>query len=413
MPKRSILIRATLFAEVASALVLIEVGLFTHPGMIVVPFFIMAFVALQRVDYAAGESQHLSFDPREFFLSLIVPKKYSVFGLCKRQKTIKSFVWPLNLVRLVCTIVIVAVLLGGSCRACPSLKHECEFLKCRRGFLCTKIGSGTYKIWTTMSHHDEECWLSAKYAEGGPHLKLLDSTLVCPGTRPSQGASFIPATAITEKTTWTVFPAQDTNSSSLCDKEAGIIPGMLKAGCETETFDPGYYQYCLHENPLFPGICNARFVLCSSVRMTNLTNVLALLYMLAPLCWFGLVIVLHFAEHTEGMMSVPEDKALRSAIKARSRQLEQELQSGKHHSSLWWDRRAFEFKILFFAIDIILDAGSCINFILADRYIFAACQLVTWIRCLHDIMDCIKNKMGGCEPVGWVKPQWNVQSIIS
>jgi len=153
---------------------------------------------------------------------------------------------------------------------------------------------------------------------------------------------------------------------------------MLKDGCVREAFDPAYYQICL-DNTWFPGTCNGRFLFCSLISETmSLEKSLTLLYVLAPLAGFFLVLPLRLGGCLFGMMSIPENKGLKRAITARARQMEQELQSGKLQSSLWWDRRAFEFKIGFAAIDVILDAGSCFNFILADSYIFAACQLVTW-----------------------------------
>ena len=242
----------------------------------------MACVALQRIDYVAGESQTL--DPRGFLLSLITPQNYSVFGLRKRQQKTTCFVWPMMLVHLICAIVIGLVLLG-SCQQ--------------------RLGRG-------------------------------------------DGVD--------------------------CDE----VPGMLQDGCEEGAFGESDYRWCVRL-AYFPGTCNGRFLFCSLTNAElTLGRLLTLVYILAPVGGFFVILPLRLGGCLAGVMSVPENKGLERAITARARQLEQELQSGKLQSSLWWDRRAFEFKVGFAAIDVILDAGSCINFMLADSYIFAACQLVTW-----------------------------------
>ena len=383
MPKRNIFIRATLFAEVASALLFIQVGLFTHPGMIVVPFFIMAFVALRRVDYVEGESQHVSCDPRGFFLSLITPKNYSVFGLRRRQRSTEFFVWPIMLVRLICAIVI-GVVLFGPCYTCPSLVHSCEYKFCKNKACEDLSEKARLEFYTTVTELSDTCWFHTNsyfyhYKRRAWHSKM------CLDTRPRELQDFeerVSHDKHDNRVRWHVFPPPDVPDEkgfwSLCDKKVAIIPGMLKDGCVREAFDPAYYQICL-DNTWFPGTCNGRFLFCSLISETmSLEKSLTLLYVLAPLAGFFLVLPLRLGGCLFGMMSIPENKGLKRAITARARQMEQELQSGKLQSSLWWDRRAFEFKIGFAAIDVILDAGSCFNFILADSYIFAACQLVTW-----------------------------------
>ena len=101
--------------------------------------------------------------------------------------------------------------------------------------------------------------------------------------------------------------------------------------------------------------------------------------MLVPICGLGLLILLRLVTTLFGqfgMMNVREDKDLRRAIRARTRQLEQELQTGRPQSSLWWDRRAFEFKMSFLVIDVLLDAWSCFSFFRDGSWGFAVCQLL-------------------------------------
>ena len=357
----------------------------------------MAFVSLKRVDYVnvQGEDQHPLCDPRGFFLSLITPKNYSIFGLRRRQQGTKFFVWPMMLVRLICAIVICGVLFGP-CYACP-LAHYCEYT-IHSVYSSVNILPSSLRFFSNATEPWDACWFhstSYDYEEATRAWHEL-----CLKTRPSYiqdsepRVSFVKGKGVWAETnyriTWAVFPAKPTRHynqihdrkgfSTLCDEGVGIIPGMLKDGRENEAFDPVYYTTCLDNNLLFPGTCNGRFLFCSLIRKTmSLEKLLILLYVLAPLAGFFIVLPLRLGGCLFGMMSVLENKGLKRAITARARQMEQELQSGKLQSSLWWDRRAFEFKIGFAAIDVILDAGSCINFMLADSYIFAACQLVTSI----------------------------------
>lgn len=381
MPKRSIFARAILFAEVASALLFIQVGFLTHPVMIAVPFFIMACVALQRVDYVNGESQHVSFDPRGLFLFLITLQNYSLFGLRRRQQGTKVFVWSMMSLRLICAIVLAPVLLDSCHHACPSLAHYCEWKA--RDFQLVHEMNAKFRFYTNMTVDHHTCWFHATYVGYQEAARAWHSRM-CQKTRPWELQDFEQRERVYgtdfHKVTWPVFPASFDEEGfwSLCDKEAGIIPGILKYGCEREAFDPVYYQTCV-DNSWLPGTCLGKLLICSliSEKMT-LVQTLALLYVFAPLGGLFLVLPLWLGGCLFGMMSVPENKGLKRAITARARQLEQELRSGKSQSSLWWDRRAFEFKMAFVAIDVILDAGTCLNFIVGSSYILAACQLVTW-----------------------------------
>lgn len=366
MPKRSILVRAMLFAETASALLLIQLGLFTHPAMIVIMFFIMQFCAsFPREDCTQGK-RFQCLELRSFFSSLLTPKHYSAFGLRKRQENTRLFVLSMMILRLICAIVVMKSLSDGCLVGCPY--YQCNVQK-KEGLTYGWVTAGLNE---SMTLDIEKC-----FPGGG--ISSLDAVL---GT-----VCHYPLEHLLNehnRASWMVFPASMVHSDfSLCNPEVGSIPGIMKDACYNEAFDPVAYHYCLSNPPGidFPGYCDQGFFFCSSRRDKDSgpEGVLVSAYMLVPICGFGLVILLRLLPAfcgQSGMMSVPEDKDLRQAIRARTRQLQQELQTGRPESSLWWDRRAFEFKMSFLVIDVLLDAWSCFSFFRDGAWVFAACQLL-------------------------------------
>lgn len=147
MPKRSILVRAMLFAETASALLLIEFGLFTHPAMIVLPFFIMQCCAsFPREDCTQGKRFQF-LELRSFFSSLFTPKHYSAFGLRKRQENTRLFVLSMMSLQLICAIVVVNSLSDGCLVGCPY--YQCN----------VRTQEGLTEWWVTAGFGNESVTL--------------------------------------------------------------------------------------------------------------------------------------------------------------------------------------------------------------------------------------------------------------
>lgn len=379
MPKRSILVRAMLFAETASALLLIEFGLFTHPAMIVLPFFLMALVSLPREDFSKGEKfQWLEL--RSFFSSLLTPKHYSAFGLRRRQENTRLFVWSMMILRLICVVIVAKSLSDGCLFGCRYYQCEVDTVTKHHG---KWYAENETRRWMMGGFGNESTALKAEECfPNSPSIADVIETICGSRTFPHgvyDGGRY----------TWPVFPASmvPSDSYSLCDPEVESIPGIMRWACHSEDLDPVAYQYCLStfQGKYFPGYCDQVFFFCSSIRMMNkneffgLEEVLVVAYMLVPMCGFGFLILMRLVATLfgqSGMMSVPQDKDLRQAIRARTRQLQQELQTGRPESSLWWGRRAFEFKMSFLVIDVLLDAWSCLSFFRDGSWVFAACQLL-------------------------------------
>ena len=374
MPKRSILVGAMLFAETASALLLIEFGLFTHPAMIVLPFVLTACVSVQREDFSKGE-KFQCLELRSFFSSLLTPKHYSAFGLRRRQKHTRSFVGPMMILRLICAVVVTKSLSDGCLVGCPY--YQCEYSRLYDTSEARMMAGFGIESMTLKA---ETC-----FPEGASIADVVDAICVSGYRTFNHGDRGWNEFGYSQL----VFPDSmlPPHATSLCDPEAETIPGIMAGACHNDYMDPVAYQYCLRtlQGKLFPGYCDQVFFFCSSIRGALVGRVLVGAYMFTPICGFGLLILLHllpafFGQF--GMMNVPEDKDLRQAIRARARQLEQELQAGRPQRSLWWDRRAFEFKMSFLVIDVLLDAWSCFSFFLDESYVFAACQLLLLVMSL-------------------------------
>lgn len=368
MPKRSILVRAMLFAETASALLLIEFGLFTHPAMIVLPLFIIQCCAsFPREDCTQGKRCQ-GLELRSVFSSLLAPKHYSAFGLRRRQENIRSFVWPMMFVRLICAIVVTKSLSDGCLVGCPY--YQCEI------DVYYDKGQRQVDRWMRAGFGNESLTGSAKecFPEGA---SISEDAIeyICRSTEPNLQSM--------GRHTWPIFPNSMAPPGSRPVCSSIPIANMIFAACEIGDLDPVAYVSCFTtlQGDYFPGYCAQVFFFCSSIRGKNSGPgaVLVAAYMFVPICGFGLLILLHLLpafSGQSGMMSVPEDKDLRQAIRARTRQLQQELRTGRPQSSLWWDRRAFEFKMSFLVIDVLLDAWSCFGFFRDGSWGFATCQLL-------------------------------------
>ena len=237
MPKRSILVRAMLFAETASALLLIQLGLFTHPAMIIIPFALMAFVSLPREDFSNGDKLQC-LELRSFFSSLLTPKHYSAFGLRKRQENTRLFVLPMMILRLICAIVVMKSLSEGCLVGCPY--YQCNL----------QMSKGWTDRWMTAGFGTESMTLQLEKCFPEGRIYSLQNVLgtVCHHPREHLLDEH-------DHGSWMVFPARMVYSDfydSLCNPEVGSIPGIMKDACYNEVFDPVAYHYCL-SNP--PGNC--------------------------------------------------------------------------------------------------------------------------------------------------------------
>ena len=373
MPRRALLVKLLLFTEVASALLMVQLGQFTHAGLIVIPFFLTSLMAIHREHWA--HSIHIP-DPRSVLLSVLSPKNYSMFGLRRRQEGIATFLAITVFLRILC-LVPVAVTLSGECANPKCFFHMCH--ASHNWILESKI---------RMDRPPDCEWPASWVDFGGTvdnryyrwHNTPIDRIRIAEWCQKNLATlPKVPATMWRLANHTLLWPTS--NVSGLCGKELNLVPAMARHACIAGTLDPLLYQTCLKDAWL-PNMCNAQFIFCSNAN-SHLEGqaIVVLTYMLIPSAALLLMLVIHLLVLIFGNFSTTqaqEDVELRRAVRRRSANLQERLQNDQLDSdgSLWWRRRSLEARLVFFLSDIVLDMICCVNFFRAEAYAFGGCQLV-------------------------------------
>ena len=388
MPRRALIVKMLLFTEVASALLMVQLGQFTHAGLIAIPVILTSLAAIHREHWL--HSVHLP-DPRNVLLAVLSPKNYSLFGLRRRQQGVAAFLSTMIFLRLLC-LVPLAVTLPAKCATPGCRVHfcyrydttrwdfrtyqradappQCEWPPARWDFIEYENGF----IWSDPDRH------STVSREG----ILFDVSLVekwCQRnekTRPG-----VPTAMLWYPWEYsTIFawpPANFSGYSGLCAEDLKLVPAIARHSCIAGTWDPLLYQYCLKDSWL-PNMCNAEFMLCSyATGNFEGQALLVLTYILIPGAALLLMLLIHVLVLFFGNFSTihaEEDVELRRTVQRRAASLQERLRTDQLEGSLWWSRRTLEAKLLFFLSDIVLDMICCVNFFLAEAYAFGGCQLV-------------------------------------
>ena len=370
MPRRALVVKLLLFTEVASALLMVQLGQFTHAGLIVLPFFLTSLMAIHREHWA--HSIHIP-DPRSVLLSVLSPKNYSIFGLRRRQEGIATFLATTIFFRILC-LVPVAVTLNGECANPKCLFHFC---------------SGDWRFASAQRFdRPPECEWPASWSRGGGDNRYTyhkkEFSLAIDKIRIDEWCQ--KNIAILPKVPMTMWEPNNhallwpnSNVSGLCDKELSLVPAMARHTCIAGTWDPILYHTCL-EDAWLPNMCNGEFIFCSYAN-SHLDGqaILVLTYMLIPSATLLLMFVIHVLVLIFGNFSTiqaQEDAELRRAVRNRTASLQERLQNDQLDGSLWWSRRNLEARLVFFLSDIVLDMICCVNFFRAEAYAFGGCQLV-------------------------------------
>ena len=382
MPRRALVAKMILFGEVASALLMIQLGQFTHAGLIMVPFFLASLLAIHREHWS--RSIELP-DPRTVLVSVLSAQHYSLFGLRRKQGGVARFVWSTMLLRGLCLLPLLLTL-AGECAKPGCIFHFCWY----RGY------------WELITHERADmrpdCSWPTQWIpdfDDVPPNRSSDLPFMLAGRSRNRIRDWCKR----NETTWPCVPTSmrsssnvfnsillwptstlSSNFSGICSKDFNLVPAMARHSCVAGAWDPILYQICL-QDALLPNICNPTFLVCSYLTSDHLEveDFLVLSYIFIPGAGLFLTFVSHIFAFFFGnvrTMQVPENAQLRRAVHRRTMQLQEQLQNGQLDNSLWWSRRMLESKLLFFAADIVLDAICCMNFFLAESYEFAACQLV-------------------------------------
>ena len=379
MPRRALVVKLLLFTEVASALLMVQLGQFTHAGLIVIPFFLTTLAAIHREHWT--QSIHLP-DPRSVLLSVLSPKNYSMFGLRRRQEGIRTYLATTIFLRILC-LVPLAVTLNRECANPKCLLHK-----------CAPWNAGTPWLLMTQQRKDRPpgCEWPASWGNfwGGDDERTTAEPLrEFDGNRVAEWCERNIATLPKLPTTMTTMLPSDNDSSllwpnsnvsGLCSEELKLVPAMARHSCIAGTWDPVLYQSCLKDAAWLPNMCNGEFIFCSYAN-SHLEGqaMLVLTYMLIPSAALLLMLIIHvlvliFANFST--IQAQEDVELRRAVRTRTASLQERLQNDQMDGSLWWSRRSLEARLLFFLSDIVLDMVCCVNFFRAEAYAFGGCQLV-------------------------------------
>ena len=266
MPVRMLVVRVILFAEIASSLLMIQLGQYTHWAMCFVPFFLMSMVAMNREKW---DQEHWTWDPRVYFLSMLTPKNFSLLGLRQKQKGALLFVSLSMAVRLACVTPLLFILASKCASTC--FEHWC--FECERAM---DFGCPGPQGWQLVTKSVVECgdrppeewvlirWELAKrgsssrvygyfrhQGEMEPHFPQTSSVVeivprevseeLCPSIRPQApyDRDFELEWGGPGRYEWWQL-----NVSNLCQQGAFKIPGMLSRPCQNGGVDPVQYLAC-------------------------------------------------------------------------------------------------------------------------------------------------------------------------
>ena len=371
-----------LFTEVASALLMVQLGQFTHAGLIVIPFFLTSLMAIHREHWA--HSIHIP-DPRSVLLSVLSPKNYSMFGLRRRQEGIATFLATTIFLRILC-LVPVAVTLNRECANPKCLFHICDASVNWKLVSAQRQDRPPACEWPASWVHfnflkDEGSHFTDFYSHHHDAFKLAIGKIRIDEWCQKNVATLkkVPTTMWPPNNHSLLWP--NSNVSGLCGEELNLVPAVARHTCIAGTWDPLLYQTCLQDS-LLPNTCNGEFIFCSYAN-SHLEGqaILVLTYMLIPSAALLLMLIIHVLVLIFGNFSTiqaQEDVELRRAVRRRTASLQARLQNDQLDSdgSLWWSRRSLEARLVFFFSDIVLDMICCINFFRAEAYAFGGCQLV-------------------------------------
>ena len=87
----------------------------TVQAVSVLPILISAIVAVQRRDYSDSRTELRALDPRGILASVLTPKNFSSFGLCRKQTPSTITVAVITANRLMCGVLLLVILQGQAC----------------------------------------------------------------------------------------------------------------------------------------------------------------------------------------------------------------------------------------------------------------------------------------------------------
>lgn len=377
MPLRSLATRILLMCDVASALLLIQLGQFTHPAFSIFPIVATAAVALQRRNYADDRTESRALDPRGILGSILTPMQYSNFGFFPRQIGARRVICPMIFVRLLCGGALLFIVQAGDCSLTSVYFCRCWYGE--HGWLWgwNRLHSDSGEDWACkrspeLWRYNKETFDTNNNLDNDPSAQRLlaegKGGDVCDGNglvEPSFGQVYADGDP--------VFLELDLNSSRWCASESSM-PAMLSPSCQRHEIDPGGFQECLNSVPgVFETMCSGRFLVCAIwVRQ----NPVIFTYLFVPTAALLVLVLMHCVAQlcSASLADVEENKPFRKEIRRQAKKHQEQLQTGNLDHSLWLGRATLAFQLSFFLLDIASDAVCFVEFLQNGLWGCAASQ---------------------------------------
>ena len=304
--------RMMIFVEVASTLVMIQVGLFTHELYCIFPFLFLVVAGIfKHADFLRGRL-HKSFVGRTF-ISIFACEE-SLLDAATPTMTVARLLSLLA--RIACSFVCYRLIAFGTCPVMMAAADYSCFSSTWRatttvtmtrttttgtttliGGNVTKSSVGTVSSVTDHPHTAEwEGWEGRKWIGWPQSLPILDEWREVSGWAPLTGQK---ALEVHEKVcgpedAWANLSRHEMEimgftllilewgvAMDLCNSDLNLVPAMFLASCEMGEVDPIQYQRCRQVTA--EGGCNAAFMLCATRLRGSTTS-----------SWFLLVFYFYF-----------------------------------------------------------------------------------------------------------------------
>lgn len=275
-------------------------------------------------------------DPRGILASVLTPRNFSSFGLCRKQTPSTITVAVLTANRLMCGILLLVILQGHACvvEMQSDQKYVCECMReSPRGFqgAWQSLGPDEWSCLTEVSLR-----ISTLHNESSSRSWYHNRTLLrgnATGTLCRFGTEFPAYHGFSggELFAW-VDPDFDCSLG-------GVTAPMLKESCEADELDIVKFQMCRTSVPhFFLGVCDGAYTVCAVLDGDMRPRKVALLiYLFLPSCCLLGLILVHLVAFLAGssLTRIQENTTLRKQVEKKSQFYQEQLQNGNLEHSIW------------------------------------------------------------------------------
>ena len=281
-----------------------------------IPLLISALVALGRYNYQDSSAETTALDPRSIVQAVLVPKKFSTFGLQHPQTPARRTVLSMLFLRVVCGLVLLAMMQGIDCIVSKYACRCSEWKSSKRTLTCRRRGPELYR---DVGDGNPET-LDSLHSS---HV-ILDDHDVCYGEELSFRDLIHTDSDEGELIGHWVLPR-------FCHLRTDL-PAMLREPCRREALDIYRFRVCLDGLPsFFHGVCHGRFTICAAFTdPMTLEKLRVVIYIFLPMCALWALLVAHILAQMLNcsLMDVEENRTLRRQVNQKTRVYLEQLQNG-------------------------------------------------------------------------------------